>query len=363
MNTMSAGAWTFRDEPKRPGIRTGLVAAGVMSGLAHGLSMDQISAATGLRADDLSDPDGWLPETILPVLWRLIASVRPGRPVGLEMAAAAPLSMFGSLAHACRYADTQRAVLQALARYQMTLSDSLSVAFTETPTETRLHLNHVMDERDDGHGADMALAAGIRLRKELSGVAEGLLRVEFRHTPNGPHEVYEDYFDAPVHFEQPSNAMVFATPTLDLPSAEANPQLFHFIESHLRAAKERLLDVTVADELAPIRAAAAHNGERSEYGAEALARRVGMSLRKLQRLVRQHGTTVRALLEETRMTNAQQFLSESRLGVEEIAFLLGYSDDRAFRRAFKRWNGKTPSQYRRDRAAEARAGDTDRANR
>ena len=72
-----------------------------------------------------------------------------------------------------------------------------------------------------------------------------------------------------------------------------------------------------------------------------------MSLRSLQRLVSDHGFTVRQLLENARKAKAQQLLCDPTLSVEAIATRLGYSDDHAFRRAFQRWTGKTPAAFRR----------------
>ncbi|MEQ8273537.1 MAG: helix-turn-helix domain-containing protein [Deltaproteobacteria bacterium] len=84
-----------------------------------------------------------------------------------------------------------------------------------------------------------------------------------------------------------------------------------------------------------------------EYGAKALASRLRLSLRALQREVSRHGTTVRALLDEARCAQAKRLLQDRRLSVDEIAFVLSYSDERAFRRAFKRMTGESPAQFRR----------------
>ena len=115
----------------------------------------------------------------------------------------------------------------------------------------------------------------------------------------------------------------------------------------MNLARDRLVVPDDSPELSGVREAIAHNAERSEYGAQALARQLNMSLRALQRLTHEHGISVRQLLDDAREANARQFLSDPRLSVEAIAFLLGYSDDRAFRRAFKRWTGQTPAEFRK----------------
>ncbi len=96
-----------------------------------------------------------------------------------------------------------------------------------------------------------------------------------------------------------------------------------------------------------VREAAVTNAERGEYRASALARHLGTSMRSLQRLTRSHGPPVAAIIEELRETQARALLRDRQLSVEEIAFLLGYADDRAFRRAFRRWTGQSPVEARR----------------
>jgi AraC-like DNA-binding protein len=71
-----------------------------------------------------------------------------------------------------------------------------------------------------------------------------------------------------------------------------------------------------------------------------------MSARTLQRQLSQEGTTFAALLTDLRRELAPALLRDGRHGVAEVAFLLGYEDPSAFRRAFKRWFGRSPRSLR-----------------
>jgi AraC-like DNA-binding protein len=72
-----------------------------------------------------------------------------------------------------------------------------------------------------------------------------------------------------------------------------------------------------------------------------------MSSRKLQRQLQSAGTTFNTLLNEIRQDLAKKYLREQHNNITEIGFLLGFSESRAFSRAFKRWLGVTPSEYRK----------------
>jgi AraC-like DNA-binding protein len=73
-----------------------------------------------------------------------------------------------------------------------------------------------------------------------------------------------------------------------------------------------------------------------------------MSSRKLQRQLQSVGTTFYNLLDEVRQNLAQKYLREPDNSITEIGYLLGFSESSAFSRAFKRWMGVTPSEYRKN---------------
>jgi AraC-like DNA-binding protein len=72
-----------------------------------------------------------------------------------------------------------------------------------------------------------------------------------------------------------------------------------------------------------------------------------MTPRTLQRRLKAHGISYQKLLENLRKDLAKSYLRERRLAIGELAYLLGYSEPSAFQRAFKRWTGMTPDNFRR----------------
>ena len=79
---------------------------------------------------------------------------------------------------------------------------------------------------------------------------------------------------------------------------------------------------------------------------EAIADTLHVSLRSLQRRLKEEDTSFRDLLEETRQQLARQYLRDGRRSIGEITYLLGFTEPSNFTRAFKRWTGKSPAQYR-----------------
>jgi AraC-like DNA-binding protein len=79
---------------------------------------------------------------------------------------------------------------------------------------------------------------------------------------------------------------------------------------------------------------------------EGVARELGMSERSLQRHLRDLGYTFNGLADEVRAATAHLYLGQPDMALAEVAYLLGFADQSAFHRAFKRWTGVTPKQAR-----------------
>jgi AraC-like DNA-binding protein len=78
-----------------------------------------------------------------------------------------------------------------------------------------------------------------------------------------------------------------------------------------------------------------------------VAKQMAMSTRTLQRELKKRGADFKHLAEDTRRRFAINYLEDRQNTLTEVAFLLGYSELSAFNRAFKRWTGSTPLDYRR----------------
>jgi AraC-like DNA-binding protein len=85
--------------------------------------------------------------------------------------------------------------------------------------------------------------------------------------------------------------------------------------------------------------------DTEQLSPELVARKLGMSLRSLQRSLRERGSSYEKLLRDGRRDLACTYLSDGRHSITETAFALGYESSSAFARAFKRWTGQLPSEY------------------
>lgn len=312
----------------------------------RGISEHQLRAETGLVRTDLLDPETRLPGEILPTIWNILGEAYPGQAISLEMASVAPLSALGPIAQLMRYAENFRAALEAFVCYRTLLSDQLWLDLVESNSEAYLRLYHPLDVLDRGLAAESTIALIRQQVQQAIGKEDALVRVEFAHQPHSSFKVYEAFFGVPVCFQQPYNALVFRREALDIPAKQGDVYLFKYVQGNLDLLHDRWGLSNTSSPLAVIHDTIARKAEFYQYSAEGIAQDMNMSLRSLQRLAKDHGCTIRQLLENARKAKAQQLLRDTTLSADAIAMQLGYSDDRAFRRAFKRWTGQTLTQFR-----------------
>jgi AraC-like DNA-binding protein len=165
---------------------------------------------------------------------------------------------------------------------------------------------------------------------------------------------YARVFQARVRYNAEHNALVFKREILDAPIQHANVDLWPAFEQQLQSDLTKLAELDGLK--ARVKQLLAERIGQSSVGLADTARALHMSESTLRRRLAEEGTTYSDLLEELRRELALRHVHDRRLAVGEIAFLLGFATQSAFGKAFRRWSGSSPLEYRaqiRRNAAEA----------
>jgi AraC-like DNA-binding protein len=133
---------------------------------------------------------------------------------------------------------------------------------------------------------------------------------------------------------------------LDRESFHHDPELFALLEAEAQRRENRTVrGLTHAERLKQY--LVDHMSERPDM--ELAARRLGMSSRSLRRRLTEEGTSWNRITDDALGMLARRMLDDPTSSVKETAYALGFSDPTSLYRAFKRWTGKTPKQYKADR--------------
>ncbi|MDP2228452.1 MAG: AraC family transcriptional regulator [Moraxellaceae bacterium] len=323
----------------------GLYVSGALTGLLHDFLDAEGLAAPHCRARLAA----WPPDARMPLsewlgLLELIADIVPRPALGLAIGQRVQPRHAGVMGYLGLSCDTLGEALLRFARYHRLVYDG-------NPVEVDIATEGVRISWGIAHGKpgqlpdETAIAAFATLTRLLVDQPICAQRVEFVNAAPDDTSPYETFFGCPVSFAHARTTVQFSADHLALPIRYRDPGLRALLEqqaeSLLHALPQRdAFETTLRQAL--IRQL--HNGEPTLEG---IAHALHVSPRTLQRRLAERQLQFKPLLETTRRALAHDYLGDPNLALTEIALLLGYSEQSAFSRAFRRWTGQTPKAFRR----------------
>jgi AraC-like DNA-binding protein len=193
------------------------------------------------------------------------------------------------------------------------------------------------------HCFESAFSSTICMMRTLTGVKLNPLEVKFTFPAPESTTEYERIFCCPVLFGQKENSMTIDIRIAGLPVIMADPGLLAYFE---RYAQDILADMDRKNETTHqvTRIILAHLDDE-KLSIERVAKKMSVSVRTLQKHLEVEGVIFSNLLADIRERLAKRYLHEN-YSVEEITYLLGFSEPSVFRKAFKKWSGITPKEFR-----------------
>lgn len=193
-------------------------------------------------------------------------------------------------------------------------------------------------------GAMLGLSQWLTGRADIAG--------EFHFHQPRPADItgYERMLGKRLHFGRKETRAVFPAWTMDLPVATHVPEMRPIVEAQADAslrALERERENDPANELVRrVSSLIADELAKGTATVESIAPLMALSTRTLNRRLADAGTSFRALCEAVRRARAESLLGDAAVSLAEISFMLGYQEQSTFQRAFKRWTGMTPGEFR-----------------
>lgn len=267
----------------------------------------------------------------------------PQRNVGLELGQRVQPAHLGMLGYLTLASDTVGEALLEFQRYQGLLHDGERA--TIELADERMVLSWSRNYGPSTRLSDEVIVGGLlRFLRVITGRADlRPLAVDFTFKKPINTLDYFVAFDAPVHFAQNCTALQFPCEYLSLPVTNSDPGLKLLLERQAQAA----LAVLPQGEsfIQGLRSALLRAMRSGRANSAEIATLLNMSERTLFRRLSEQGLSFKVILAQTRTQLAQEYLRDKRLTLSEIALLLGYSEQSAFSRAFKRETGLSPRRY------------------
>ncbi|QIS11544.1 AraC family transcriptional regulator [Nocardia arthritidis] len=302
-------------------------------------------AGTGVSPDQLTTPDARVSFRQATTVIRRALRTFPGEPIGLRVGARDARDAFGLLGFAIRSCKTAAEALELALELHRCAGSLLNFELTGRGEATTVQLQERMaDPELLPFLCEEFLSAATLFSRSLLGEDAAPTRITVGYPKPDYSAEYQRIFRCPVVFDAPTNTVSFATRMLERKIATRN-------EANRLAAVEacyRLLDDGNArqDVVAAVEAIVAEN-LRSQITMVEVADRLCLTERTLRRQLNAAGERFNDIRDRVRQRRAAILLEETLLTVTQIAAETGYGDVREFRRAYVRWNGHPPSDFRR----------------
>jgi AraC-like DNA-binding protein len=306
----------------------------------------------GMEPRTIADPDYYIDCKNLVDVFEYCSTFLKDPLFGLRLAQQQEAEVYGCVTALCRAAPRVREALQSFIDYLPVAHSPLSMLeLVEGKDGAELKWAVRADLGLNVQAHYQAALLNLKLLKSIAGrnFRPSYINFGFDVHPKEMADI-EQILGCPLRSKASGNAIAFPAAILDRSVPGSNRLLYRLLGGYLdrvRASSRKSVVERVEDY---VRGAL----PLGNCSIERCAKKLGTSVRALQAHLGECGIRFSDILERQRVQLAQNYLEQEQLSLDEIAVLLGYSEQSSFGRAFKRWTGSTPRRFRSDRAWEAK---------
>jgi len=314
-----------------------------------GVAADEVFMKAGLDPALLRDPAARYPFAGMTRLWNLSVEATADPCFGLKAIRFWHPTTLHALGFAWFASATLKDGFERIERYFRLVGTSGVPRFERAGKEFRFFIEKAPDAPPPAPAAIDAVAAMVITMCRASFSPSFIPRyVWLAHPRPACADKLAAFFRAPVEYDAEQVGILIGEHEATAPLPTSSPELAHANEKVILDYLARLDRSHVAPQLKAKLVDALPSGAPD---VEHLASALNMSLRSLQRKLQEEGTSFNTLLDETRRELATCYIDDRQLSISEISYLLGFSEPANFTRAFRRWTGTAPRDYRERRMA------------
>ncbi len=312
----------------------------------YGVDPLPVYAEADIDTGEFSQPGARISFRRFDRLWALAVEASGDRWIGLEAGARAQPAHFYVLGHAWLASATLQDGLQRLVRYGNVLSpaiynasvleDGRTIAVIHDFPDPEVRRSRVADE--------FGFTAFFKMCDLVSRRPVRPLSVDLLFPCDDAASKYDELFGCPISYGNEREIFYYSTEVLAEPLPGYIPEV---LDATTRITEDYIASLdqnAVATEVRRLLVKMLPSGQVDQAS---VASRLNRSRRTLQRQLMAEGTSYRDILDDTRRSLSEKYLREGGYSQAEIAFTTGFAEKRSFARAFKRWTGMSPGQYRK----------------
>lgn len=315
----------------------------------NGLAPQRLLAEVGLPDTVLDDLDARLPFADFTKMMICAADWLQDPNLGLHLGQAFRPGYLGVQGIALLACPTVRDLVPRMVRYAALIHNACSDEVEERDGQWILHWrSNLPGNADPGrHHVELNFASIAVTARWLTGVQQAPSWVSFRHCPPATTHEHEALFACPLRFGAEQNAIAYPIGFLDLALLQSNPPVLRMMDMLSEQMLQKLHESAEPGWLRQCKQVIVDSLREGTPELRRIAAALGLTPRDLRRQLADCEHNFRDLVDELRRELATHYVEDAALPLADVASLLGFSEQSAFQRAFRRWTGEAPGRRRR----------------
>lgn len=310
----------------------------------RGLDSRTLLRQIELSKDQIREPDGRVPVVKTLRLWHRIADQIDDPDLGLAVGSSFKTKEAGVVGYAMFYSDTLLGALKRIVRFAKLLNQRAELALEDQGNRWRLQALHRPLIPNFRQPVDEGVAGLVTCFREITGRDLVPAALQLPYSKPADTKALRQLFGADLQFDATAAAIDLWDRDVRAPTQAADSSLTRYLDELAQIHLEALPTSNSHSDM--VRQAVWPHLSEGLPPLGQIASELAMSARSLQRRLREEGTTFAEVVDGLRREKAKLFLRDPNLAVYEVGYLLGYSDPSTFHRAFRRWEGTSPSRFR-----------------
>jgi len=308
-----------------------------------GIDPQPMYEQAGINPELLYNPNARISINSVDALWGQAAGVIEDPCFAIDMAEFWHPSQIGALGYAWLASSTLRRAFNRAVRYIHVVTEDLNLDLADTPKGLKVSIDLEDSVFTLPQHHDLVLSIMMHMCRFNFGDELVATEIKLAHPEPSCSNKITDYFRTDIQFDAERSSLTIARADAEkvLPSGNKQIALMHD-EMLMRY----LVEIKKGDIVQQVKSIILENLPDGQVTDRLVASELNLSERSMQRRLKEHQTTFRYLLDGVREMVAKQYIENPMNRMSDIAFLLGFSEQSAFSRAFKKWTGKSPVEYR-----------------
>ncbi len=310
----------------------------------EGLDATALFNQFNLDARQLTNPSAFFKQDDLTLLWEEASRLTNNPAIGLTMGKQPTVASFDAYSFSLMSCENIREGLERTIQYQKIIGSAVELIFKNNRHGAEIiYISEGNDLPVAYQGFDAGLALQVFSSRFVTNQPLNPMIVNFKQEKPKNTQPYEDMFQCELRFSQPNYSVEVSNEYLDTPMIFANKAMHDHHAEIVQKTLEELSDTTLGEQVKDLISKKLSKGEPE---IKEFAGFFNVSLRTFQRRLKDEGCTFLSILDGTRKKLAHDYACNDNVSLQEIGFLLGFTDHSNFYRAFKRWYQVTPGEYR-----------------